>query len=150
MFNPKKGTPIIVAQTEEALSGEDINPVQEFIQRDNIGRYVCWDQKHSTKMHWNFAAPCFNSDASLEDRIKSNPLLNIPKTLRFALDKQEGGNHYKDMAIQPVEYITKNKMTFIEGSIIKYISRHRAKNGKQDLEKAKHFIDLLIEMEYSE
>ena len=136
MFSPKKGTPIIVAQTEEELFGETVNFVQEFIQRDSIGRYVCWDKSHTTKVHWNFAAPCVDANS-----LDPNP---------SPLSTQEGGNHYKDMAIQPVEYITKNKMTFIEGSIIKYISRHRAKNGKQDLEKAKHFIDLLIEMEYSE
>lgn len=65
-----------------------------------------------------------------------------------AVNKQVGGNHYKDMKIQPIEYIHGNNLPFIEGSIIKYVSRHKAKNGKQDLEKARHFIDLLIELEY--
>jgi hypothetical protein len=64
------------------------------------------------------------------------------------LNEQIGGNHYKDMAIQPVEYTHKNKIGFIEGCIIKYISRYKNKNGRQDLEKARHFIDVLIEMEY--
>ena len=64
-----------------------------------------------------------------------------------ALQKQEGGNHYKDLAIQPVEYITKNKIPFIEGSVIKYVSRWRNKNGIQDLKKAIHFLELLIELE---
>lgn len=65
-----------------------------------------------------------------------------------ALSEQVGGDHYKDMAIQPVEFITKNGIGFIEGSIIKYICRHKSKNGKQDLLKARHFIDLLIQLEY--
>ena len=64
-----------------------------------------------------------------------------------ALDTQVGGGHYKDMAIQPVEYSHKNGLGFIEGCVVKYISRWREKNGIQDLEKIKHFVDLLIEME---
>lgn len=66
-----------------------------------------------------------------------------------ALAVQQGGTHYKNMAIQPVEYITANKLSFIEGCVIKYISRHRNKNGLDDLLKAKHFIDLLIDLEYA-
>lgn len=61
---------------------------------------------------------------------------------------QVGGDHYKNMVIQPVEFINRNKIGYIEGSVIKYVCRHRSKNGRQDLEKAKHFIDLLIEQEY--
>ena len=64
-----------------------------------------------------------------------------------ALDKQPGGNHYKDFAIQPVEFIFQNKIPFIEANVIKYLLRWRNKNGLEDLEKAKHYIDLLIEME---
>lgn len=65
-----------------------------------------------------------------------------------ALKVQHGGSHYKDMKIQPAEYIHANNLPFIEGSVIKYISRWRNKNGIEDLKKAKHFIDLLIELEY--
>lgn len=64
-----------------------------------------------------------------------------------ALDVQVGGSHYKDMAIQPVEYIHANGLGYIEGNIIKYVSRWRRKNGIADLEKARHYIDLLIELE---
>lgn len=70
------------------------------------------------------------------------------KAMSEAKQKQVGGDHYKTMTIQPVEYIHANNMNFLQGSVIKYISRYKAKNGKQDLEKAKHFIDLLIELEY--
>jgi hypothetical protein len=71
----------------------------------------------------------------------------ILNTEKQALKVQEGGNHYKEMKIQPVEYIHANHIGFIEGNIIKYISRWRDKNGKQDLLKARHFIDLLIDLE---
>lgn len=68
----------------------------------------------------------------------------------MALEAQVGGNHYKSMAIQPVEYIYKNDIPYIEGCVIKYISRWRNKNGVEDLQKAKHFIELLIELEEKE
>lgn len=67
-----------------------------------------------------------------------------------ALNKQIAGNHYKTMAIQPVEFCMKNNLNFCVSSAIKYLCRYKSKNGKQDLEKARHFIDLLIEFEYPE
>lgn len=64
-----------------------------------------------------------------------------------SLDKQVSGNHYKDLPIQPVEYIYANALGYFEGNVIKYVSRWRKKNGIADLEKAKHYIELLIELE---
>lgn len=66
-----------------------------------------------------------------------------------ALAVQVGGSHYKDLKIQPVEYIHKNGLGFCEGNAIKYLTRWREKGGAEDLKKAKHYIDLLIEMEAS-
>ena len=66
---------------------------------------------------------------------------------KSSMQHQEGGSHYKDMAIQPVEFIHKNGLGFIEGCVVKYVSRWRRKNGVADLRKARHFLDLLIEME---
>lgn len=63
---------------------------------------------------------------------------------------QVGGNHYKDVAIQPAEFITKNGIGFLEGCVIKRMVRHKNKNGKEDLRKAIHEIELLIEYEYGE
>jgi len=63
------------------------------------------------------------------------------------LTKQVGGTHYKNMVIQPIEYIVKNNIPYIEGNVIKYISRWKQKNGVDDLRKARHYIDMLIEME---
>lgn len=63
------------------------------------------------------------------------------------LDVQISGSHYKDMPIQPVEYIHANAIGYFEGNVIKYISRWRKKNGIADLEKAKHYIELLIKLE---
>ena len=60
---------------------------------------------------------------------------------------QVGGGHYKNLKIQPIEYIHANNIPFAEGCAIKYLSRWRDKGGIQDLKKARHFIDLLIELE---
>lgn len=64
-----------------------------------------------------------------------------------ALDIQEGGNHYKQMKIQPAEYCHANKIEKLEGDVIAYVSRWRLKNGLEDLRKARHTLDLLIELE---
>ena len=63
-------------------------------------------------------------------------------------DVQIGGDHYKKLKIQPTEFIHANEIPFIEGNIIKYVIRHRDKNGIEDLKKARHYIDLLIQFEY--
>ena len=65
-----------------------------------------------------------------------------------ALEKQEGGSHYKDMIIQPVEYITANRLGFLEGNVIKYITRHQAKNGAEDIKKAIHYCELILATRY--
>lgn len=64
-----------------------------------------------------------------------------------ALETQVGGDHYKKVRIQPVEYISANGLNFLEGCIVKRITRWRDKDGFKDLEKIKHEVDLLIEME---
>ena len=63
-------------------------------------------------------------------------------------DKQIGGSHYKKMKIQPSEFINKNNLPFAEGNAIKYICRHKHKGERQDLEKAKHYIDMILERDY--
>jgi len=65
-----------------------------------------------------------------------------------AYKKQIGGNHYSKFKIQPSKFINDNKLLFAEGNAIKYICRHAHKGGKQDLLKAKHYIDMIIERDY--
>ena len=66
-----------------------------------------------------------------------------------ALDKQVGGAHYKNFVIQPVEFCQKNALNYCEAAAIKYVCRHREKHGRQDIEKAIHYLELLLEIEYS-
>ena len=65
-----------------------------------------------------------------------------------AYKKQVGGSHYKDMVIQPAEFINKNKLLFAEGNAIKYICRHKAKGELKDIEKAIHYLEMIIERDY--
>ena len=81
-----------------------------------------------------FESGVINKDAKLGD-LKS--LLN-----------QVGGKHYQDFIIQPAEFINKNRLLFAEGNAIKYIVRASKKGGREDLLKAKHYIDMIIERDY--
>lgn len=65
-----------------------------------------------------------------------------------ALDTQVGGGHYKEYAIQPLEFNARNNIPFIEGNVIKYVCRHRQKNGAEDLDKAIHYLTYLKESLY--
>jgi hypothetical protein len=67
-----------------------------------------------------------------------------------ALDKQVGGQHYASMKIQPVEFITANNLGFLEGNVVKYICRHQSKNGAEDIKKAIHYCELLLQTKYGE
>ena len=63
------------------------------------------------------------------------------------LDRQIGGDHYKKYSIQPVEFIMENNLDYCQANVIKYITRFRDKNGVEDLRKAKHYVEMLIEFE---
>ena len=64
-----------------------------------------------------------------------------------ANDKQVAGTHYANKVIQPWDFITANNIPYIEGCIIKYVSRWKEKNGVEDLLKAKHYLEKLIELQ---
>ena len=66
-----------------------------------------------------------------------------------SLNKQVGGDHYKKMLIQPAEFINKNKLLFAEGNAIKYICRHNHKGGEEDVKKAIHYLEMILERDYS-
>lgn len=108
--------------------------------------YVCYLHNHRGK------TPCLQCSAQsykVSERVPptATDLTGKPLPAPRALDVQVGGRHYKDMKIQPVEFITANGIGFLEGCVIKRVCRWRSKDGLQDLEKAKHELDLLIEQE---
>lgn len=99
------------------------------------------DVGETTEFRWNHIG-------NHADIVAWRPVMVDSEKVETALDTQIGGEHYKKHAIQPVEFITKNKLGFLEGCVIKRICRYEDKNGLEDLKKAKHEIDLLIELKY--
>jgi hypothetical protein len=67
-----------------------------------------------------------------------------------ALDIQIGGEHYRKMKIQPIEFIHANELDFLQGNVVKYITRHKNKNGAADVRKALHYCQLILELQYKE
>jgi Protein of unknwon function (DUF3310) len=65
-----------------------------------------------------------------------------------ATDHQEGGSHYRQYAIQPIEYIVANDLSFLAGNVVKYVTRYKDKGGEQDIRKAMHYLELILEFEY--
>lgn len=72
----------------------------------------------------------------------------IDKKKLTALEKQIGGDHYKNCEIMPAEFIYKNKLDFLEGNVIKYITRHKEKDGPEDIKKVIHYAQLILELTY--
>ena len=66
-----------------------------------------------------------------------------------SLEEQVGGKHYRSMKIQPAEFINENKLLFAEGNAIKYICRHSRKGGIEDIDKAIHYLEMILERDYS-
>ena len=66
-----------------------------------------------------------------------------------SLEKQVGGKHYRNMNIQPAEFINENKLLFAEGNAIKYICRHQSKGKADDIQKAIHYLEMILERDYS-
>ena len=83
---------------------------------------------------------------------KDKPIVSdgMTEMARDALEKQVGGSHYATMKIQPVEFITANNLSFLEGNVVKYIARHHAKNGADDVRKAIHYCELILRTVYND
>lgn len=75
---------------------------------------------------------------------------SLPTPPSSALNVQVGGEHYKNLSIQPVAYIHANNLSFLEGNIVKYITRHKTKNKAQDIRKVIHYAQLILQLEYNE
>lgn len=117
------------------------------------GKTVHWDATTLAEIHTEYLRSfksaeefwMYATGANIVDLITIEPT-DVP-TSSNPLDVQVGGSHYKHFKIQPVEYTRANRFGDIEAAIIWYISRWQVKGGFQDLEKIKHFCDLLMEME---
>lgn len=65
--------------------------------------------------------------------------------MKKSLEKQIGGDHYKSFAIQPMEFVVRNNIPYREGCVIKYVTRHASKNGAEDIKKAIHILEMILE-----
>lgn len=81
------------------------------------------------------------------DSINNNQFIDPYDKQGKALDVQVGGAHYKKMKIQPIEFAMANNLNACQANVVKYVARYEEKNGLEDLTKAKHYIDLLIQLE---
>ena len=89
-----------------------------------------------------------SSSEDMEQKKSSSE--SLERSSKTALNKQVGGNHYKNMPIQVVEFCQLNNLNACESNVIKYIVRHRLKGGVEDVDKAIHYAELLKELEYPE
>ncbi len=78
------------------------------------------------------------------------PCATISESTNAPQSTQVGGTHYIAMAIQPIDFIMKNGLSFAEGNVVKYVCRYRKKGGKADLLKARQYIDFLLQQHYPE
>ena len=90
------------------------------------------------------------SEVFPEPNEKLLDVINTDLKKESVLDIQHGGSHYKDKKIQPIEYITANNLDFCEGNIVKYASRHKEKNGAEDIRKVIHYAQFILKFEYGE
>jgi len=86
----------------------------------------------------------------VKETIQKETELPIKQETTSALATQAGGNHYKIMGIQPVEYIQANNLDYFEGNVVKYVTRHKNKGKEQDIKKAIHYLQLILELQYKE
>ncbi len=111
-----------------------------------IGSGEVAGEKAHRWLAWVQAACCAAGAGTLEDFKAINKAANY--RLPSALIEQVAGSHYKVRAIQPVEFWSANRLDAFQGAVVKYIVRHREKNGAQDLQKAIHYTQLYLELEY--
>ena len=102
-------------------------------------------QKEKTIMNVGDGEPC--NWCGKEDAMAREHDKMIKESVN-ASNLQVGGTHYNDCAIMPIEYIIKNKLDFLEGNVVKYITRHRTKGGREDIEKVIHYANLILEYNY--
>ena len=112
-----------------------------------------FDRLYQDMINYEEQANMGMMDEAIKETVKNKGFTktDLKKQALKATLKQVGGSHYKDCKIQPVEYIVGNDLTFLEGNIIKYITRHRRKGeGRKVIEKVIHYAEMILEMEYND
>lgn len=137
------GIEIEVGQEWRTRSGEVVT-----VARNDGDPLYPWDLSNGNSVSGSGRASLIaGCVGDLVELLADEPAVPADNT-HSALAIQVGGTHYKDFAIQPVEYIHANKLGFCEGNVVKYITRHAAKNGADDIRKVIHYCQLLLELQY--
>ena len=130
------------------VTPEQSRIVQEFLFKNGYG----WVSVDCTTKNTYKPVLCFDGELMWSESIDTFGEYNEitfdqfkEKYMKESLNTQVGGNHYQKLTIQPVEFIVKNNIPFLEANVIKYVVRHKDKNGLEDLNKAKHYLEILIE-----
>ena len=122
----------------------------ELVVQKGFHVHSVWTLPHGAEQSVNIDITHEGDNMECEDKKENNDADNR-KDLRGSSPSpkstQVGGNHYSKMKIQPIDFITANGIGYIEGNIIKYVCRYKSKNGVEDLKKAQHYLQMLIEQE---
>lgn len=129
------------------LRSDDFN--DEAIYLNNNWMRASFDVRNMTVLWQRSTQPEELPFIDDEPKSLNDQYAEIEQVRQSAWQKQEGGSHYKKLAIQPMEYALKNKLDYAQANVVKYVTRHADKNGKEDLLKAIHNIELMIEHYYS-
>ena len=122
-------------------------------KKKNLTYEKHFDKLYQDMINYEEQANMGMMDEAIKDTVKEKGFTktDLKKQAMKATLKQVGGSHYKDCKIQPVEFIVGNDLTFLEGNIIKYVTRHRRKGeGRKDIEKVIHYAEMILEMEYKD
>ena len=137
-----------ISNFKMVVTPEQSRIVQEFLFRNGYGWATGVDGVKNTDK----PVLCFDEELMWSESIDTFGEYNEitfeqfkEKYMKETLNTQVGGNHYQKLTIQPIEFIVKNNIPFLEANVIKYVVRYKDKNGLEDLNKAKHYLEMLIE-----
>lgn len=122
----------------------------ELVIQKGFHVHSVWTHMENEKQSVNIDITREGDNMECEDTQENNDADNRKAERRLSLppkSTQVGGDHYSKMKIQPIDFITANGIGYIEGNIIKYVCRYKSKNGVEDLKKAQHYLQMLIEQE---
>lgn len=147
-----KDFPIEVVQKmceEQVIQGSrfDVSVFQDYSGADVTRGGFDWDETKDDHDFWDDVISNRNFNRFFDRYPKHQEYTDVSNFLKSTKEHQVGGDHYKNFAIQPIEFIMANNVSFCVGSVIKYVMRYKEKNGVEDLKKARQYINFLIEEE---
>lgn len=128
---------------------EYVEKIEMNLERQSILFAFDWNETEEGMDYWDEVEDQVAGGLAQQKADVSKEEQSKPNGGSSALATQEGGSHYKKCGIQPVEYIQANGLDYFQGNVIKYTTRHKDKNGEEDIKKAIHYLQLILELQYS-